>query len=94
MERYDDEAYVRAKQKVDTIRSFYVNLIFYCIINTVFIYINVIYSPEFYWFWFPLIGWGIGLAIHGMSAFIKSPIFDKEWEERKIRQLMDKEKNK
>ncbi len=40
--------------------------------------------------------WGIGLAIHGIrtfrkNAFFSKTVFSKEWEERKIKELMDKD---
>jgi hypothetical protein len=46
-------------------------------------------SPGFYWFVFPMLGWGLGVAIHGFTIFG----IGKSWEERKIQELMNKEKN-
>jgi predicted RND superfamily exporter protein len=37
--------------------------------------------------------WGIGLAAHGLSVFLPSLIMGKDWEEKKIKELMEKEKN-
>jgi len=36
-------------------------------------------------------GWGIGLIAHGLKAFEFSPFFNKEWEERKIQEILEKE---
>ena len=36
-------------------------------------------------------GWGFGLFTHGMEAFGYNPIWGKRWEEKKLRELMDKE---
>jgi hypothetical protein len=36
---------------------------------------------------------GIGLAAHGLSVFLPSLIMGKDWEEKKIKELMEKEKN-
>jgi hypothetical protein len=36
--------------------------------------------------------WGIGLMAHALSVFLPSMIIGKDWEERKIKQLMEKEK--
>ncbi len=38
------------------------------------------------WFW-----WGIGLAIHGFKTFGYDIFFGKNWEEKKVQELMDKE---
>jgi hypothetical protein len=41
------------------------------------------------WFWFPLFGWGLGLIIHAFKTFG----YGSTWEERKIREIMEKENN-
>jgi hypothetical protein len=45
------------------------------------------------WFVFPAIGWGIGLVAHGLRAYGYNPLFGKNWEERKIKEFMDKDRN-
>jgi hypothetical protein len=37
--------------------------------------------------------WGIGLLAHGMATFVPYFILGKGWEERKIKELMKKERN-
>ena len=36
--------------------------------------------------------WGIGLVAHGLSVFVPQFVLGKDWEERKIRELMEKNK--
>jgi hypothetical protein len=36
--------------------------------------------------------WGIGLAAHWLGVFGKNIVFSKAWEERKIKEFMDKDK--
>ena len=36
--------------------------------------------------------WGIGILSHGISVFGSNLLFDKNWEDRKIKELMDKDK--
>jgi hypothetical protein len=36
--------------------------------------------------------WGIGLLAHGASIFGRNIIFSKDWEERKISEILDKDK--
>ena len=36
--------------------------------------------------------WGIGLMAHGLSVFSRNMFFGSQWEERKIREFMEKEK--
>jgi hypothetical protein len=37
--------------------------------------------------------WGIGLAAHGLSVFGNTIFFGQNWEEKKIQELMDKDKS-
>lgn len=81
-----DKAYERAQKRVKEIKSFYGNLISYCIVIPFLIIINLITSPDNIWFFFPMLGWGIGVVAHGMSVFA----IGKNWEERKIREILEK----
>lgn len=85
-----DAAYERARKRVREIKSFYSNLISYCIIIPFLTILNLITSPNNLWFFFPMLGWGIGLAAHGMSVFA----IGKNWEDRKIREILEKEKKR
>ncbi|WP_294203166.1 2TM domain-containing protein, partial [uncultured Chryseobacterium sp.] len=82
-----NESYERAQKRVKEIKSFYSNLISYCIIIPFLVIINLLTTPENIWFFFPMLGWGIGVAAHGMSVFA----IGKKWEEKKIRQILEKQ---
>ena len=45
-------------------RDFFVHLVVYVLVNVMLIAINFLYSPEAIWFFYPLIGWGIGISMH------------------------------
>jgi hypothetical protein len=49
-------------------------------------------SATGWWFYWPLIGWGVGILIHGWFTFVPYGIFGSKWEDEKIRRFMDKEK--
>ena len=91
MENFDKEnKYLRAKAKVEELKKFYSNLTSYIVVITGLAIINYYTSGFGYmWFLWPALGWGIGLAFHAAKAFEWSPIFNKDWEERKIREYMD-----
>ncbi len=89
----DEKLYRKARKQVGKIRGFYMHLSAYCIVIPILIFINLKYSPEYYWFFFSMLGWGIGLAFHAMEVF-GSPFFSKEWEARKIKELLEKENRK
>ena len=90
--------YKQALKRVKRIKGFYIHLMVYIVVNSgilVATYMSREHNENF-WIWESfntLFFWGIGLAAHGMSVFMPGLIIGKNWEERKINQLMEKEKN-
>ncbi|MCH4568542.1 2TM domain-containing protein [Bacillus sp. ES1-5] len=89
MER--DENYLRAKKRVENLKAFYIHLAVYILVNLMLFFINISSDSSKLWFLYPLGGWGIGIVIHGLTTF-PFGIFGKEWEERKIKEYMEKDK--
>ena len=87
----EQERYYQAKKRVEEISGFYGNLIAYIVFNVFFLILNLVTSPNELWFYLPLVGWGVGVLFHGMKVFNYAPFLSKVWEERKIKELMDKE---
>jgi len=83
--------YIRAVERVEEIKGFYSSLIAYCIVIPFLIFINLKYVSQFHWFWFPMMGWGIGLIFHGFKAFAYNPFLGKDWEDRKIQEYMNED---
>jgi two-component system, LytTR family, sensor kinase len=81
------DAYMRAQKRVKEIKDFYGNLLSYLFVIPILIFINYKTYWEFQWFWFPMIGWGIGLSFHAFGVFG----YGRTWEERKIREILEKE---
>ena len=90
----ENSKYVRAVKRVEKLKEFYQNLASYCIVIPFLIFINLRFSPGFYWFWFPMFGWGIGLTFHFLEVNNYTIFLGKNWEEKKIEELMKKQQNK
>ena len=90
-EEIQNSSYVRAVEKVEKLKEFYQNIVSYCIVIPFLIFINFRVSPQFYWFWFPMIGWGIGIVFHGLDVYDYNPFLGKNWESKKIKELMNEE---
>ena len=86
-----EKRYKVAKKRVEKLKVFYIHLGIYLLCIPMFIYLNYIVNTGFPWAFFPIIGWGIGVANHASEAFNNSPFLGKNWEEKKIRELMEKE---
>lgn len=88
----EQEKYEKARKRVDELKSFYSHLFVYLAVNAGLFLLNMLTSPRHLWFYWPLIGWGIGLTIHGLSVFGTQRLLGKDWEERKIKEMMDQDK--
>ena len=91
-------SYEMAVKRVKKLKGFYTHLLVYILVNLFICIINVrdLKPGESYFHWENFITaffWGIGLAAHGFGVFVPEIIFGKDWEERKIKELMEKEKN-
>ncbi|MFP9099025.1 2TM domain-containing protein [Flavobacterium sp. RHBU_24] len=89
----DETRYYKAQKKVDEIKGFYGNLFSYVIVIAGLAILNLATTPEHWWFLYPAFGWGLGVVLHGMSVFNYMPFLGNNWEERKIKELMEREKN-
>jgi hypothetical protein len=88
-----DRVYERVKARVEAIKGFYIHAIVYVIVNAGLFTINMLTNPDVLWFYWPLIGWGVGLAINGVAVFAGGP-FSPDWEERKIREALEDERRR
>ena len=87
----DIEKYKRAKERVAEIKLFYVHFVIYLVFNVFMVLYNLFSNPGYYWFVWPLFGWGAGLAVHALSVFLRGRLFGRSWEEKKIREIMEKD---
>ncbi|VXC13461.1 conserved hypothetical protein [Flavobacterium sp. 9AF] len=90
--------YQEAVKRVKRIKGFYTHALVYLVINIMIIIVNIqnLKEGESYFQWhnfFTAIFWGIGLIAHGLSVFLPTFILGENWEEKKIKELMEKERN-
>jgi hypothetical protein len=77
-----------AKRKLAVMKGFYIHLFAYIAVNIVLLAINLLTTPAVLWFQWPLLGWGIGVAVHAFLAYGRSPGPIAKWEDKKLRELM------
>jgi len=87
----ESEKYKQAKARVEEIRGFWSHVAVYIIVNLGLFLINILTTPNQLWFYWPLLGWGIGLFAHGFHVFGARGIFGKNWEKNQIKKYMDKD---
>ena len=89
--------YEEAVKRVKKIKGFYTHAIVYVVINLMIVILNIqnLNQGESYFQFknfFTAFFWRIGLLAHGLATFLPYFILGKDWEERKIKELMEKEK--
>jgi hypothetical protein len=99
MQNRDEIKYQEALKRVKRIKGFYKHLIVYVVINTIIIFSKIEYTSTGKWYiehdsFSIVFFWGIGLLAHGLSVFIPSLILGKNWEEKKVKELMEQEKQR
>ncbi len=101
----EQEKYDNARKKVNAIKGFHSHLTAYIVVNIVLLLLkaNVISALAdqdidlnlerwLQWnSWSTVILWGIGLLIHGIYVYRHKFKFLKNWEERKIREIIEEE---
>ena len=89
----DGEAqrYERARKRVEDIRGFYVHLSIYLVVNAVVVLIDYA-SGSGWWFYWVLLGWGVGLGAHAVATFVEGGVLGADWEQRKVRELMARDR--
>ncbi|WOC40035.1 2TM domain-containing protein [Polaribacter sp. HL-MS24] len=101
----EERQYLKAKKRVKEIKGFYIHLIVYVLVN-VFIsgliifgfmrggslsLTDAILNFGVYSTW---LFWGIGVFVHGLGVFGFISLIGKDWEDRKIKELMEKEERR
>lgn len=65
-----DDIEARARRRVGMKTGFYTHALVYVLVNLGLFAINTVTGGEHWAIW-PLAGWGLGLAIHGIVVFVK-----------------------
>jgi hypothetical protein len=84
--------YVKAKKKIKEIKGFYSHLIVMIVTAPVIVWVNLEFTPGFYYFWFALGGMFLSVFFHWLGVFGFAKLgFGKDWEQKKIQELMSKD---
>ena len=69
---------------VRAIKGFYVHAAQYAVVMTFLVILNLVVMPHYFWAIFPMLGWGVGVAFHGLRVFDKIPLLTGDWEKREV----------
>lgn len=87
-----DPEFQAAKMQVRKKKNFYRHLGVYLSVGSFFLLMNLATYHGKWWFFFPLLPWGIGLAIQYLTTFgfPGTGILSDEWEQRELEQELNK----
>ena len=90
MEDFSKETkYLRAKERVECLKKFYGNILSYIVVISFLAILNYwINEWRYMWFLWAALGCGIGIIFHAIKTFNLNPFFGKDWEKRKIKEIM------
>jgi len=85
----------KAKKKIKSIKGFYSHLAAYVLVNIFLLIMHWadLKADENFWHWSTFstaFFWGIGLLCHAFGVFGTDAFLGANWEERKIREYMDR----
>ena len=86
----EDERYYEARKRVQELKGFYIHVIIYVLVNLVLFLVNILRSPGELWFFWSLIGWGVGLLAHAIGVFGVGWVFGRAWEQRKVAEIAER----
>jgi hypothetical protein len=61
--------YRRAAVRSAMQRAFYRHVMIYIVVNALLVTFNLLKDPNHLWFQWGMLGWGIGLLVHGLNVY-------------------------
>ena len=77
-----------ARRQVRRLKGFYRHLTVFLMVGTVMLVLSLLAAPHGRWLPWPLLAWGVGLLFHAAATFSHGRWLGRDWEERKLRDLM------
>lgn len=75
---------VLALAHVRKLKGFYGHATTYVVVIAFLCVVNFVTSPQYVWAIWPALGWGVGLALHGLRVFDFIPWLSADWERRAV----------
>jgi len=82
--------YCEARRHVREVRGFYTHALVYVLVIGGLAAWNLLGHSGRLWFGYPALGWGVGLLAHGLSVFVFAGWFGADWEQRKVREYLER----
>lgn len=71
-------------EHVKELKGFYSHAMTYVLVISFLAVFNWVTSPDYYWVFWVILGWGIGLVSHALEVFELVPFLGADWEKKEI----------
>ncbi len=94
MDHHESDIYERARKRVSQKKEFYKHVAIYLTFCAFFLALNLLRFNGKYWFYWPALGWGIGLLIHYFNVFgLPGGIAGEDWESKELEKEIERQRN-
>ena len=62
--------YATARKRAEAKYGFFIHAAVYAAVMALLVIINLVTSPGYFWFIWPLIGWGFAVLLHGAGVYL------------------------
>lgn len=95
------EREIAIRRRVHRLADFYRHLFVYLIVNAGLWAFNAWTVSQMTgkanaWMWWavwPTLWWGVGVLIHGLSVLPRLNFFSQDWEDKKVKELMERDRS-
>ncbi|HEU5440080.1 MAG TPA: 2TM domain-containing protein [Ktedonobacterales bacterium] len=85
------QRYERARARVKQLRNLYIHAGVFVLVNLQLLVVNLVTNAQSLWFYWPLLTWSVVLAAHAIIVLGTAGSLATHWEQRKIRELMERD---
>ena len=86
----NDVNYKFVSDKIDKRLKLYRSFSAYCLVNIFLALVNLIFTPNEWWFYWVTIIWGIFILINFLNVFFIDEMFTNSYREKKIQEELNK----
>lgn len=80
-----------ALNQVRQIKRFYLRVVQSCVFIAILAAINLTLTPNYLWFLWVALFWGVALAFKGLRVFDKIPFLSADWEKRQVERRLGRQ---
>lgn len=86
----DQEKLKKAKKRVQEKLAFIQHCVIYVFCIIMFVILNYTITPHYTWWYWPALGWGIGIVSHFLSITkLYTKKIEKEWIQKELKRMDD-----